>query len=72
MVDGWLAQALADCSGRYADPADAHTAADGELEFAAYLAQTDLAATNALAAWLDRGLAPTELAEAGVGEDGAW
>ncbi|KUH35528.1 hypothetical protein ATE80_28720 [Streptomyces kanasensis] len=96
VVDGWLAQALADRSGHYADPAArtaavdslpdrvrAHAvllaalartgapAADGELEFAARLAQADPAATNALAIWLDRVLAPTELAEAGAGQDGA-
>ncbi|MFB7552569.1 hypothetical protein [Streptomyces sp. NPDC056154] len=96
VVDGWLAQALADRSGHYADPAAA-TAADGslpvavrahaallaalartsapaaddELEFAARLAQADPAATKALAVWLDRVLAPIELAEAGAGEDGA-
>ncbi|MEV5546490.1 hypothetical protein AB0L35_10190 [Streptomyces sp. NPDC052309] len=42
-------------------------AADGELEFAGRLAQADLEATDALAAWLERSLAPAELAEAGEG-----
>ncbi|MFF8960851.1 hypothetical protein [Streptomyces sp. NPDC014894] len=75
-VDGWLAQALADHSGHYADAAArtaaagslpvevrAHAAlltalarlgapAQGELEFAARLAQADPAATHALAAWI--------------------
>ncbi|MEU1668511.1 hypothetical protein ABZ547_34015 [Streptomyces sparsogenes] len=94
VVDGWLAQALADRSGHYADPAArtaaigslpaavrAHAAllavlartgapaADGELEFAGRLAQADPEATDALAAWLERVLAPAELAESG--EDGA-
>ncbi|MCZ0209584.1 hypothetical protein OZK63_29685 [Streptomyces sp. UMAF16] len=89
-VDNWLAQALADHSGHYADPAArtaavgslppavrAHAAllaalartgapaADGELEFAARLAQADPAATNALAAWLDRALVPTDPAGTG-------
>ncbi|MEU2357900.1 hypothetical protein ABZ599_33825 [Streptomyces misionensis] len=89
-VDNWLAQALADHSGHYAEPA-ARTAAvgllppavrahaallaalartdaracDGELEFAARLAQADPAATNALATWLDRALAPTDPAGTG-------
>ncbi|GGZ29760.1 hypothetical protein GCM10010300_85710 [Streptomyces olivaceoviridis] len=92
VVDGWLAQALADRSGHYADPAArvdalgslpaavrAHAAlltalartgapaADGELEFAGRLAQADPEATDALAAWLERVLAPAELAEAGEG-----
>ncbi|MFE1198454.1 hypothetical protein ACFW6E_37880 [Streptomyces olivaceoviridis] len=92
VVDGWLAQALADRSGHYADPAAradalgslpaavrAHAAllaalartgapaADGELEFADRLAQADPEATDALAAWLERVLAPAELAEAGEG-----
>ncbi|MFI9630812.1 hypothetical protein [Streptomyces sp. NPDC052042] len=90
VVDGWLAQALADRSGHYADPAArtaaadslpeavrAHAvlltvlarsgapAADGELEFAGRLAQADPEATDALAAWLERSLAPAELVEAG-------
>ncbi|CQR59525.1 hypothetical protein [Streptomyces leeuwenhoekii] len=90
VVDSWLAQALADRSGHYADPAArtaaadslpeavrAHAAlltalartgapaADGELEFAGRLAQADAEATDALAAWLERSLAPTELGEAG-------
>jgi hypothetical protein len=43
-------------------------AADGELEFAGRLAQADLEATDALATWLDRVLAPAELAEAGEGD----
>ncbi|MEU9438165.1 hypothetical protein [Streptomyces sp. NPDC048252] len=46
-------------------------AADGELEFAARLAQADPAATNALAAWLERAPVPATPAEAGAGEDGA-
>lgn len=99
-VDNWLAQALADHSGHYADPAArtaaagslpvtvrAHAAllaalartgtpaADGELEFAARLAQADPGATNALAAWLERVPMPATPAEAdadaGAGEDGA-
>ncbi|MEU3733740.1 hypothetical protein AB0E81_30730 [Streptomyces sp. NPDC033538] len=90
MVDGWLAQAFADRSGHYADPAArraaadslpeavrAHAAllaalprigapaADGELEFAGRLAQADPEATDALAAWLERSLAPAKLAESG-------
>ncbi|MFE2384569.1 hypothetical protein [Streptomyces misionensis] len=92
VVDRWLAQALADRSGHYADPAArtaaisllpaavrAHAAllaalartgapaADGELEFAGRLAQADPEATDALAAWLERVLAPAELSEAGEG-----
>ncbi|MFE1028547.1 hypothetical protein ACFW5I_28975 [Streptomyces sp. NPDC058818] len=85
VVDSWLAQAFADRSGHYADPATltaaadslpdrvrAHAAllaalartgapvADGDLEFVGRLAQADPDATNALAAWLDRDLAPAD------------
>lgn len=42
-------------------------AADGELEFADRLAQAAPAATDALAAWLHRVLAPAEPVEAGEG-----
>ncbi|MEE6269111.1 hypothetical protein V2E29_26180 [Streptomyces diastatochromogenes] len=48
--------------------------ADGELEFAGRLAQADPDAADALATWLERALAPAELAETaapGAGEDGA-
>ncbi|MGW0608671.1 hypothetical protein [Streptomyces sp. NPDC002640] len=40
-------------------------AVDGDLEFAGRLAQADPEATGALAAWLERSLAPARLAEAG-------